>query len=76
MALSMKAGVFINKTLMMRTRQTHVHRYLKPLIEMIEKNEIDPAAIITHRLSLSEAPAAYKKFRDKEDGCIKVVFKP
>jgi threonine dehydrogenase-like Zn-dependent dehydrogenase len=73
---NMPMGAFINKSLTMKTGQTHVHRYLKPLMEMIEKNEIDPAAIITHRLPLSEAPAAYKKFRDKEDGCIKVVLKP
>ncbi|MGC4002258.1 MAG: zinc-dependent alcohol dehydrogenase [Pirellulales bacterium] len=73
---NMPMGAFINKSLTMKTGQTHVHRYLKPLMEMIEKNEIDPSAIITHRLPLSEAPAAYKKFRDKEDGCIKVVLKP
>jgi threonine dehydrogenase-like Zn-dependent dehydrogenase len=72
----MPMGAFINKSLVMKTGQTHVHRYFKPLMEKIQKGEIDPAAIITHRLPLNEAPAAYKTFRDKEDGCIKVVLKP
>ena len=69
-------GAFVNKGLTMKSGQTHVHRYLKPLLEKIEKGEIDPAHLITHRLPLSEAPAAYKTFRDKQDGCIKVVLKP
>ncbi|MCC6509637.1 MAG: glutathione-dependent formaldehyde dehydrogenase [Pirellulaceae bacterium] len=67
---------FINKSLVMKTGQTHVHRYLKPLTERIEKGELDPSAIITHRLPLADAPTGYKNFRDKEDGCIKVVLKP
>jgi threonine dehydrogenase-like Zn-dependent dehydrogenase len=72
----MPMGAFINKSLVMKTGQTHVHRYLKPLMEKIQKGEIDPAAIITHRLPLADAPKAYKTFRDKVDGCIKVVLKP
>jgi len=72
----MPMGAFINKSLVMKTGQTHVHRYLQPLLERIERGEIDPEAIITHRLPLADAPQAYKKFRDKEDGCIKVVLKP
>ncbi|RYD24745.1 MAG: hypothetical protein EOP86_28205, partial [Verrucomicrobiaceae bacterium] len=55
---------------------THVQRYLTPLLEKIEKKEIDPSFVITHRISLDEAPDAYEKFRDKKDGCIKVVIKP
>ena len=69
-------GAAMNKALTFKTGQTHVHRYLKPLYERIEKGEIDPSFVITHRLPLSEAPAAYKTFRDKKDGCIKVVMKP
>jgi threonine dehydrogenase-like Zn-dependent dehydrogenase len=72
----MPMGAFINKSLVMKTGQTHVHRYLKPLMERIEKGEIDPSAIITHRLPLSDAPTGYKTFRDKKDGCVKVVLKP
>lgn len=72
----MPMGAFINKSLVMKTGQTHVHRYLKPLMDKIQMGEIDPSAIITHRLPLSEAPQGYKTFRDKKDGCVKVVLKP
>jgi threonine dehydrogenase-like Zn-dependent dehydrogenase len=50
--------------------QTHAQNYLAPLLERIEKGELDPSFVITHRMRLSEAPEAYKKFRDKDDGCI------
>jgi len=69
-------GAFMNKGLTMRTGQTHMQKYMKPLLNKIESGEIDPSFVITHRLSLDEAPAAYKTFRDKKDGCIKVVLKP
>jgi threonine dehydrogenase-like Zn-dependent dehydrogenase len=72
----MPMGAFINKSLVMKTGQTHVHRYLKPLMERIQRAEIDPSAIITHRLPLADAPKGYKTFRDKADGCIKVILKP
>jgi len=69
-------GAFMNKGLTLKTGQTHMQRYMKPLLEKIEEGKIDPSFIITDRVSLDEAPAAYAKFRDKEDGCIKVVIKP
>ena len=69
-------GPFVNKGLTMKSGQTHMQRYMKPLLAKIEKGEIDPSAIITHRIPIDEAPAMYKTFRDKEDGCIKVVIKP
>jgi threonine dehydrogenase-like Zn-dependent dehydrogenase len=69
-------GGSMNKALTIKMGQTHVQRYGKPLLQKIEAGEIDPSFIITHRLPLEEAPGAYKKFRDKEDGCIKVVLKP
>jgi threonine dehydrogenase-like Zn-dependent dehydrogenase len=69
-------GAFMNKALTMKTGQTHVQRYLRPLLERIQRGEIDPSFVITHRRPLSEAPALYKTFRDKQDGCIKVVLKP
>ena len=68
-------GAFMNKALTLKTGQTHVHRYFKPLIDRIERGEIDPAGIITHRAKLEQAEM-YRKFRDKADGCIKVVLKP
>ena len=60
----------------MKTGQTHMQRYLKPLLIKIEAEEIDPSFVITHRVKLEDAPAAYKTFRDKQEGCIKVVLKP
>jgi threonine dehydrogenase-like Zn-dependent dehydrogenase len=53
-----------------------MQRYMTPLLEKIEQGEIDPTFVITHTASLDEAPAMYEKFRNKEDGCIKVVLKP
>jgi len=69
-------GAAMNKGLTIRTGQTHTHRYVKPLMEKVQKGEIDPSFVITHRAPLSEAPTMYKTFRDKKDGCIKVVLKP
>lgn len=69
-------GPLMNKGLTVRTGQTHVQRYLQPLLEKIQKGEIDPSFVITHRLRLEDGPNAYRMFRDKEDGCIKVVMKP
>jgi threonine dehydrogenase-like Zn-dependent dehydrogenase len=69
-------GAFMNKGLTMKSGQTHVQRYLRPLLDKIEKGEIDPSFVITHTLPLTDAPEAYKTFRDKKDGCIKVVLKP
>ena len=67
-------GALMNKGLTMKGGQTHVHRYLAPLLKRIEDGEIDPSGIITHRIKIEDAPAAYKTFRDKKDGCIKVVI--
>jgi threonine dehydrogenase-like Zn-dependent dehydrogenase len=56
--------------------RTHVMKYLQPLLDRIERGEIDPSFVITHRLPLEDAPKAYQIFRDKQDECIKVVLKP
>lgn len=69
-------GAVVNKGLTIKSGQTHVQRYLAPLLKKIEDGQIDPSFVITHRIPLEEAPAAYEKFRDKTDGCIKVVIKP
>ncbi len=69
-------GAAMNKGLTFKMGQTHMHRYMKPLLAKIEAGEIDPAFVITHRLPLADAPQAYKTFADKTDGCIKVVLKP
>ncbi|ADI13864.1 zinc-dependent alcohol dehydrogenase [Truepera radiovictrix] len=69
-------GAAFNKGLTFKMGQTHVHRYLKPLLARIEEGAIDPSFVITHRLALDDAPAGYKMFRDKHDGCVKVVLQP
>ena len=72
----MPFGPAMAKGLTIKTGQTHVQRYGEPLLEKINSGAFDPSFIITHRLPLEDAPGAYKTFRDKEDGCIKVVLKP
>lgn len=69
-------GALMNKGLTMKSGQTHMQRFMRPLLEMIENGRVDPSFVITHRLPLDEAPRAYATFRAKEDGCIKVVLKP
>jgi threonine dehydrogenase-like Zn-dependent dehydrogenase len=69
-------GAAFAKGLTFRMGQTHVQRYLHPLLERVERGEIDPSFVITHRLSLDEAPHGYDIFKHKEDSCIKVVLKP
>lgn len=72
----MPFGAAMNKSLTFKMGQTHVPRYYDTLLPKIESGEIDPSFVITHRLPLEEGPAAYEMFRDKKDGCIKVVLKP
>ena len=69
-------GAVMNKGLTIRSGQCHVHRYLRPLLERVQNGEIDPSFIVTHRLSLDEAPHGYELFKNKEDDCLKVVLKP
>lgn len=64
------------KSLTFKMGQTHVHRYLKPLLNRIAKNEIDPSQIISHRMKLDDAPDAYAIFKEKHDRCVKVVLHP
>jgi threonine dehydrogenase-like Zn-dependent dehydrogenase len=69
-------GAAMNKGLTFRMGQTHVNRWTDDLTRRIERGEIDPSFVITHECDLEDGPAMYKKFRDKEDGCIKVVLRP
>jgi threonine dehydrogenase-like Zn-dependent dehydrogenase len=69
-------GSAINRGLTFRMAQTPVQRYLPSLMERVVKGEIDPSFVITHRATLEDGPELYKTFRDKKDGCIKVVLKP
>ena len=69
-------GSAINRGLTFRMAQTPVQHYLPKLMERIEKGEIDPSFVITHTVPLDKGPEMYRTFRDKQDGCIKVVLKP
>jgi threonine dehydrogenase-like Zn-dependent dehydrogenase len=69
-------GAAMGKGLTIKTGQTHVPRYHQLLLGKIEAGEIDPSFVVTHQMPLEEGPEAYRMFRDKKDGCIKVVLKP
>jgi len=72
----MPFGAAFGKGLTFKMGQTHVMKYLRPLLDRIEAGQIDPSFVITHRLPIDEAANAYKMFRDNKDECIKVVLKP
>ena len=67
-------GAAFAKGLTLKMGQTHVHKYMPPLLARIERGEIDPSFVITHRVTLDEAPEMYRTFREKDDDCIKVVM--
>jgi threonine dehydrogenase-like Zn-dependent dehydrogenase len=69
-------GAVVNRSLTIRSGQCHVQRYMKPLLERIERGELDPSFVITHRLPLREAPAGFDMFLGKQDDCMKVVLRP
>jgi threonine dehydrogenase-like Zn-dependent dehydrogenase len=69
-------GAVMNKGLTLKTGQTHVQRYMRPLLDRILAGEIDPSRVISHSLDIEEAPDGYETFKHKEDNCIKVVLKP
>jgi threonine dehydrogenase-like Zn-dependent dehydrogenase len=72
----MPMGSFFAKGLTMRAGQAHVQKYLPQLLDMIQKKQIDTTFLITHRMSLDEAPKGYELFKNKRDGCIKIVLNP
>jgi threonine dehydrogenase-like Zn-dependent dehydrogenase len=69
-------GALMNKGLTVRTGQTHVNRWTDDLLNRVMEGQIDPSFVITHTEPLERGPEMYKTFRDKQDGCIKVVLKP
>ncbi len=69
-------GAAMNKGLTIKQGQTHTHRYMPLLFDKIEKGDIDPSFVITHKLPLADAPQAYEAFNEKKDNCIKVVLNP
>lgn len=73
---SIPMGAAFNKGLSLKMGQTHVHKYLRPLLELVQRGEIDPTFVITHHLPLEQAPHGYDLFKHKKDHCIKVVLQP
>jgi threonine dehydrogenase-like Zn-dependent dehydrogenase len=69
-------GAIVNRSLTLKSGQTHVHRYMRPLLQRIERGEIDPSYVITHRMKLDQAPQGYDMFVNKEDECMKGVLTP
>ena len=69
-------GAAFAKGLTFRMGQTHVHKYMRPLLDRIRRGEIDPSFVISHEVSLNDAPSAYRMFCEKTDACMKVVMKP
>lgn len=69
-------GALMNKGLTLRSGQTHVNRWTGDLLRRIEEGQIDPSFVVTHRVALEDGPEMYRTFRDKRDGCIKVVLDP
>jgi threonine dehydrogenase-like Zn-dependent dehydrogenase len=67
-------GSVMNRSLTIRTGQCHVHRYMQPLLERIQRGEIDPTFVITHRMALEDAPKGYDMFLNKLDDCEKIVL--
>jgi threonine dehydrogenase-like Zn-dependent dehydrogenase len=72
----MPMGQFMNKSLTMKTGQTHMMRYMKPLFDRIQNGDIDPSFVISHRVPIDRAPEMYEVFMNKEDNCTKVVLDP
>jgi threonine dehydrogenase-like Zn-dependent dehydrogenase len=69
-------GSIMNRSLKVKTGQTHVQHYMKPLLDRVDKGDIDPSFVITHRMRLEDAPEGYDIFVNKEDECVKIVLKP
>ena len=68
-------GAIVNRSLTIKSGQCHVQRYMRPLLERIERGEIDPSFVITHRMPLDDAADGYDMFLHKQDDCEKVVLK-
>jgi threonine dehydrogenase-like Zn-dependent dehydrogenase len=69
-------GAIVNRSLTIKSGQTHVQRYMRPLLDRIQKGDIDPSFVITHRLRLEDAPEGFETFMNKQDECLKVVLTP
>jgi threonine dehydrogenase-like Zn-dependent dehydrogenase len=69
-------GALMNKGLQLRTGQVHAQHYIPRLLEHVERGDIDPSFVATHEMSLDQAQSAYQTFKQKNDECVRVVFRP
>ncbi len=69
-------GILMNKGITIRTAQQPGQRYMPRMLDHVLKGELDPSFLVTHRMSLEEAPKGYELFKDKQDGCMRAVFAP
>lgn len=69
-------GAFMNKGITMKTGQTHMMQFMQPLLDRVQRGDIDPSFVMSHRVPINQAPKMYKVFRDKQDHCTKVVLDP
>jgi threonine dehydrogenase-like Zn-dependent dehydrogenase len=69
-------GAAFGKGITMKMGQTHMHKYMRPLLEKVEQGKIDPSRIISHRITLDQAPEMYKVWRDKKQNVTKIVIDP
>ena len=69
-------GAAFGKGIHMSMGQTHMHKYLQPLLKTVEDGQIDPSFLISHRVGIEQVPEMYKMWRDKQDSCTKIVIDP
>ena len=69
-------GMLMNKGVTVRTSQQHGHRHMPRMIEHVQKGELDPSFMMTHKMPLEDTPQGYQLFKDKQDGCVRAVFVP
>ena len=69
-------GGITNKSLTIRSAQQHGQRYMPRLFDYVQQGDLDPSALITHDLPLEDAVRGYEMFKKKQDGCVRVVFRP
>jgi threonine dehydrogenase-like Zn-dependent dehydrogenase len=69
-------GAVMNKALTLRGAQQHGHRYVPEILDLMSRDEVRTEHLATHVLPLDDGPEGYRMFKDKEDGCVRAVFRP
>lgn len=69
-------GAVMNKALTVRGAQMHGQRYIPEILQRMERGEVSTAHLATHVMPLDDGPRGYQMFKNKEDGCVRAVFRP